>query len=115
MPIRANRLSELKHALEGLSPTDEPRLIDLVSSAGVDVTDWANYKRGKKWEAANPKYCYNWAFLQPAKIVVLNLWYSNLQVVSGKIVVETNMRRWAQNLAKQSGPRISNWRRRALD
>jgi hypothetical protein len=70
-------------SLEALRPTDEPRLIDLVSSAGVDVSDWASYKRGKKWEAANPNYCYNWASYQPGKIVVLNLWHANMRVVRG--------------------------------
>jgi hypothetical protein len=44
--------------LSELKPKKRQRIMDLVEEAGVDITDWANIKRGKKWAAANPKYCY---------------------------------------------------------
>jgi 5-methylcytosine-specific restriction protein A len=61
--------------LSELEPKKRHRIMDLVEEAGVDVRDWANIKRGTKWAAANPKYCYEWAFIQAGKLVVLNLWF----------------------------------------
>ncbi|MEI6290073.1 MAG: HNH endonuclease signature motif containing protein [Chloroflexota bacterium] len=54
------------------------RMIDLVDQAGIDVSDWGKYKNGKKSPGANPKYCYEWAFLEPGKMAVLTLWYHEL-------------------------------------
>ena len=65
--------------LTELRPTNRQRLIDLVRAAGVDVSDWANSKGGKSKEAANPKYCYEWSFVVPGKLVVLNLWHDQMQ------------------------------------
>ena len=54
--------------------------MDLVEEAGIDITDWAkSSNRGKKWAAANPKYCYEWAFIETGKVVVLNLWFDLMQ------------------------------------
>lgn len=59
--------------------------MDLFERAGVDVSDWANYKRGASSPAANPKYCYEWALKQPGKVVVCNLWAGNMREVDGNI------------------------------
>jgi len=64
--------------LEEILPKGKPRLIDLVKKAGVDVSDWENFKGGKKKAAANPKYCYEWAFVEPKKVVVLSLWHEHI-------------------------------------
>lgn len=61
------------------------RIIDLVEMAGIDVSDWPNYKGGKTNPGANPKYCYEWALKQPGKVVVCNLWLANMQQVDGFI------------------------------
>lgn len=46
--------SELK---ELLRPTEPNRVIDLVEQAGLDISDWANFKGDSpRW---NPKYCYD--------------------------------------------------------
>jgi hypothetical protein len=66
--------------IESLRPSSRRRVIDLVRDAGIDVSDWANYGNGRKPAAANPKYCYEWAFVEPGKVVVLNLWYADLRV-----------------------------------
>ena len=68
-----------------LKPTRLQRVIDLVSQAGVNVTDWANYANGKNNPGANPKYCYEWAFVEPGTLVVLNLWYDNMLEVNGEV------------------------------
>lgn len=60
------------------------RVMDLVQEAGVDVSDWSNYKNGKTKPASNPKYCYEWAFVETGKLIVLNLWeHKMLQVNEG--------------------------------
>lgn len=59
-------------------PTHSIRVMDLVRGAGVDVSDWSNYKGGAAREAANPKYCYEWAFVQPDRVVALNLWLQDM-------------------------------------
>ena len=68
-----------------LRPTANPRVMDLVQRAGVDVSDWPNYKAGATNPGANPKYCYEWALREPGKLVVCNLWYENMQEVNGNI------------------------------
>ena len=40
-----------------LKPTSQHRVIDLVRQAGVDVSDWSDYKHGAKSPGANPNYC----------------------------------------------------------
>ncbi|MEQ8693872.1 MAG: HNH endonuclease signature motif containing protein [Gammaproteobacteria bacterium] len=59
--------------------------MDLVRSAGVDVSDWPNYERGATHPGANPKYCYEWALKQPGKLVVCNLWTENMLEINGRI------------------------------
>ena len=54
--------------LDELRPKAKNRLIDLVRAAGVDVSDWKNFERGARWEAANPKYCYEWCFVEPGRV-----------------------------------------------
>ena len=57
--------------IDDLTPKTKHRLMDLVERAGVDVSDWANYKGGKARAAANPNYCLESAFMQPDECVVL--------------------------------------------
>ena len=46
-----NKLAELK-------PRRRDRIMDAVEAAGLDVSEWSSSPMG----AANPKYCYEWAF-----------------------------------------------------
>lgn len=48
--------------LEFLKPKERLRVMDLVESVGIDVTDWANFKGGIERAASNPKYCYEWSY-----------------------------------------------------
>lgn len=75
-----------------LKPIKQHRVIDLVHQAGIDVTDWANYKNGRKNPGANPKYCYEWAFVEAGTLVVLNLWYESMVEVNGGIEQHFNFR-----------------------
>ena len=59
-------------ALSDLRPAHKLHVMDLVRDAGVDVSDWRNFKGGAKRARMNPKYCYEWAFEQAGEVVVLN-------------------------------------------
>jgi hypothetical protein len=87
-----------------LIPREDLRVIDLVEQAGIDVTDWSNFK-GKN-PATNPKYCYEWAF--PSKDrVVLNLWYDEVIKRDGKWAQDLRPREWGRSL--DGRPLRTNW------
>lgn len=77
--------------LADIKPTTRQRVMDLVSDAGFDVSDWGNYKRGPALAAANPKYCYNWAF-KSAERVLLSLWHAHMTETDGQIEHTFNIR-----------------------
>ena len=82
--------------LEEIAPKHKLRLIDLVSDAGVDVSPWGESKRGKDGAAMNPKFCYDWSYVQPGRVVVLNLWHHAMREgPGGSITLDTNMRAFA--------------------
>lgn len=83
--------------LSEMQPTKKRRIYDLVESAGVDVSDWSNVKGGPARAASNPKYCYEWAYVEPGKVVVLNLWFDSMKVRDGAVVQEFNMRQFAES------------------
>ena len=71
-------------SLTQLMPKSIKRVMDLVQEAGVNVSGWGN--------PANPKYCYNWSFVEPNKVVVLNLWHENLREDGSIVSAILNMR-----------------------
>ncbi|RIJ17142.1 HNH endonuclease [Henriciella mobilis] len=79
--------------LNAIAPSKKERVMDAVRTAGVDVSDWANFKGGNAKAAVNPKYCYEWAFIEPSRVVVLNLWHTNNQLVDGRVIQKNNFRR----------------------
>lgn len=91
---------------ENLEPKSHQLVMDLVSEAGVDVSDWSNFRGGAKRAASNPKYCYEWAFVEPDKLVVLNLWFKNMQVVSGGLQQRLNYRELAKQLDHITGSTV---------
>ena len=73
-----------------LYPTLKENVMDLLKKAGMDVSDWANY-RGKH-PASNPRYCYEWSFVESGKRVVLNLWYEDIIEVNGLLLCKLNLK-----------------------
>lgn len=65
-----------------LVPLIKRRVIDVVRDAGVSVTDWET--------ATDPRYCFEWSFIKPDVLVVLNLWIENMVEVDGDIVQRLN-------------------------
>jgi 5-methylcytosine-specific restriction enzyme A len=83
--------------LKEITPTIRQRVIDLVEAAGVDVSDWANFKGEDAGK--NPKYCYEWAFVEPGKVAVLNLWLDLMREEEGNIIYRLNTREDAKGFA----------------
>lgn len=90
-----------------LKPRHRLFVMDLVRDAGIDVTDWANFKGGAEKARSNPKYCYDWAFSGPG-VMVLNVWYSSIVENSSKISLIGNLRE-----TSRSDSTKSVWRNRA--
>ncbi|MDI1301186.1 MAG: HNH endonuclease signature motif containing protein [bacterium] len=98
--------------IESLRPFERNRIYDMVYAAGVDVSDWDNSKKGKvKNPAANPKYCYNWSFVEPGKVVVLNLWHDDLKEQDGDVTDEWN----AREIAERGRSSVTKARAMAMD
>ena len=100
--------------LARIAPRSHELLYDLVREAGVDVSDWANSKRGEAHAAANPKYCYQWSFLEPEKLVVLNLWQETLTAKRGSVQATFNMRKKAKTFAESREPAAPVRQKRAV-
>ena len=96
--------------LDDLKPIQKFLVMDLLKEAGVDVSQWKNYK-GKS-PSANPKYCYNWSFEQPGEVVVACLWHRSLKSENGKIVFRRKPRAHA---SVRQEPGASVWNRRDAD
>ena len=97
--------------LDKIAPKSKDLVIDLVHAAGIDVTDWANYKGGVEKASTNPKYCYEWSFVEPGREVILNLWYANMRERAGVITLSGNLRRSAQVHGQRGGKSV--WKKRA--
>lgn len=84
-------------AIDALRPARKDRVIDLVRAAGLDVSDWSNSSRGEAGASTNPKYCYEWVFVEPGNTIVLNLWHVLLmEDADGRIVHRGNFREDAE-------------------
>ena len=101
--------------MSDIKPVARQRVMDLVASAGVDISDWSNYKKGPDFAASNPKYCYEWAFVEPGKTVVLSLWFDHMLQEQGIIRQRHNFRRFAMELDRTDGKANLAKRARALD
>lgn len=97
--------------IDELRPTEKRRVYDLVRDAGVDVSEWADFAGGLKMAARNPRYCYEWAFLQPGRVAVLNIWLDGIERRRRELVLRDNLRDDAAFYAKSARKHI--WERRA--
>lgn len=97
--------------LDDIRPARKYFVHDLVREAGLDVSDWSNSKRGAAGARTNPKYCYEWVFVEPGNAIVLNLWHVLLRQENGLIVHRGNFREDADvQFARGRG---NPWGRRA--
>ena len=70
--------------------------MNLVAAAGINTGDWKNFKGGTEKAASNPKYCYEWSFVEPNKTVVLCLWHEIMVEKNGRITYDLNLRELAK-------------------
>jgi hypothetical protein len=94
--------------LDSIRPTRKDHVFDLVEQAGVDVSDWIASSNDSRGHKANPKYCYEWSFVEPNRVVVLNLWFDQMHEEDGLVVQRNNFR---QDAVANAGKSI--WVRRA--
>ncbi len=87
---RSRSTESTRNVIHSLKPTEHLRVYDLVREAGVDVSDWANYKRPSSPQT-NPKYCYEWAFEAPDRVVVC-LWFGEMQQEGETVFQKLNYR-----------------------
>lgn len=101
-----------KNVLDEIDPKTHSRVMDLVRNAGVSVNDWVNFRKGPNplRAASNPKYCYEWAFVEPAKVVVLNLWFDSMEEQSGTVRQVINPRQFGISMGRAGR---KTWERRA--
>lgn len=99
--------------LADLEPKRRALVMNLVAEAGIDISNWANVKGGAAKAAANPKYCYEWSFLDRDKVAALNLWHGSMQEREGVIFHELNMREHARKCARLATKRV--WETRAIN
>jgi len=79
-------------SLESLKPTRKDKVFDLVEEAGFDTSDWIASAHNCPVKA-NPKYCYEWAFVEPDKVAILNLWWDMFEELpDGSIAHRHNFR-----------------------
>lgn len=97
--------------LADLKPSRKDLVFDLVEEAGLDVTDWRESSNDPRGAKANPKYCYEWAFVEPGKLIILNLWHGNMVEEDGRFVERNNFRADAE--FHRTVSRKSTWAKRA--
>lgn len=79
-------------SLESIRPTRKDHVFDVVEAAGFDTSDWVASARNCPVKA-NPKYCYEWAFVEPGRLAILNLWWDMFEELpDGSIVHRHNFR-----------------------
>jgi 5-methylcytosine-specific restriction enzyme A len=94
--------------LSALLPTEKPLVIDLVRQAGIDVTEWNDFKGANP--ATNPKFCYNWSFRRPEELVVALFFHDDLTIVGDEIIHDQNIRLRDGRLG---GSGAAQWKKRA--
>ena len=90
--------------LASIKPSTRQRVFDLVRAAGIDVSDWARFAGGEERAASNPKYCYEWAFVESGRIVVLTIWHSAMSERNGVVSADLNMRGFAERVSRGDSP-----------
>lgn len=87
-------------SLGSLKPSRDQRIVDAVAEAGIDVDPWARKRDGSPVQhpAANPKYCYEWAFGGGAEPTALCVWHENLRADGEIIYYADNVQEVARRL-----------------
>lgn len=101
--------------LTSLKPRRKGLIFDLARELGFDVADWIASASVPNKIKSNPKYCYDWAFVQPGVVAIFNLWHGAMRVSDGRIVYTDNFRENAEFHRLNGGKRQWVTRGRQLD
>lgn len=103
--------------LQQLRPTTKTNVIDLLRQVGHDVSDWSTKSDGTPvaTPAANPSFCYDWAFGSEQEGVVLCVWHRSLHPADDHLEYRENLRSLGDRLSSvaASAGRSSTDRNRA--
>ena len=97
--------------LSDLRPRSKQLVFDLAEKAGLDMADWRGSSNDPRGPKANPKYCYEWAYVEPGKVIILNLWHPRMIEDGGRIIQKDNFRSDAE--FHRTVSRKMEWARRA--
>lgn len=100
--------------LDTLKPLKKPTVMELVQNAGIDVSDWSNFKGKKRRAASNPKYCYEWCFTDNNNTIVLNIWHHNMRMQNEDIIALINYHHPVTAYSRNTNS-ILNARRKRFD
>jgi len=91
---------DLHQTLTSIRPTNSGGVMDLVASAGIDVTPWQTKADGSpvKNPRANPHYCYEWSFGGGQQPTALCVWHKDITLGSVGIQCADNLRHFALEL-----------------
>lgn len=94
--------------LAALEPSERHRVMDMVAATGISVDAWAVKRGGLPVAnpAANPAYCYEWAFGTESEPVTLCIWHETLAVEGERLVYRGNLRRAARDLESRASDRF---------
>jgi len=95
-----------REIIEELRPTEKQTVMSLLQKAGVDVSGWYETKGAP---AANPKFCYNWTFLEPGELVVFSLWHRALRAEGNDVICKLGPRKPTELAPNKE----SIWKRRS--
>lgn len=100
-----------------MRPRGKQTVMALLAEAGQDVSYWSRNADGSavKTPAANPNYCYDWAFGSRSEVIVLCVWYESIEQDGSDVVFKANLRKLDEDLSAvaASGSRSAQDRDRA--
>lgn len=97
--------------MDEIKPKQKHLVFDLVEQSGLNMSDWIQSSNDPRGHKANPKYCYEWSFVEPNVVVILNLWHEAMEIVDGRVCERGNFRADAESHAGPIGNPM--WRKRA--
>ena len=84
--------------IESLRPRTNQKVMDLVASTGGNIERWAESNNGPvKYPASNPAYCYEWAFVETA-VLVLTVWHDEIEERNGRVWCDLNPRAYSESV-----------------
>lgn len=88
---------------EELDPRGIRSVMELVAEAGLDVSEWASGRGGVRRAANNPRFCFEWAYFQTGRALVLNLWLESFEEQDGRVTCRFDALRRFERLASANG------------